>query len=292
MSQQNTIPIPFILLLSVLAFGTTCGPTSSATETIADSANQLTSEEAAEGWTLLFDGETLDGWEDPNKESPPGDAWVVEDGCIKAVDDPRVREDLLTLELFRDFELAFEWKISPGGNSGVKYLIQDRVALVDGRTDPDAVSFEDRVHYELEHRRGNRDTLGPDDRIEEYLIAYEYQIIDNQRHPDAGASQNRTAASIYGLAAPQNPVLRPAGEFNESRIILQGDRVQHWLNGSLVVDVALTAEEIRAGLERRWTQESPVYQLLTEMPRRESPVALQHHNDEVWFRNLKIRRLD
>lgn len=292
MSQQQALPTSLILLLFSVAFGISCGPTSPATEADPDPVNTLAPEEAADGWILLFDGETFDGWEDPAREVPPGDAWVVEDGCIKAVDRPRLREDLLTRETFRDFEFAFEWKISPGGNSGVKYLVQDRAVLVAGRTDPNAKKFEDRVHYELEHRLGDRSTLSPEDRIEEYLIAYEFQIIDNQGHPDARADQNRTASAIYGLAAPQNPVVRPVGEFNQSRIVLRGNRVQHWLNGDLAVDVDLTSEEVQAGLEKRWTQESPVYQLLTEMPRRESPIALQHHNDEVWFRNLKIRRLE
>lgn len=277
---------PFLLVIG------SCDSSSSAIDSEPVSFNQLTPEEEADGWVLLFDGETLDGWEDPAKESPPGDAWIVEDGCIKAVDQPRIREDLLTLERFRDFEFTFEWKISQRGNSGVKYLVQDRVVLVHGKTDPNAERFEDRVHYEMERRFGDRNAVGPDDRIEEYLVAFEYQIIDNQGHPDAAASHNRTAASIYGLVAPRNPTLRPVGEFNKSRIILEGNRVRHWLNGDLVLDVDLASEEIQAGLEERWTQASPVYRLLTELPRRESPIALQHHNDEVWFRNLKIRHLD
>ncbi|HLV00665.1 MAG TPA: DUF1080 domain-containing protein [Acidobacteriota bacterium] len=295
MTRRRSSPTSKLLFSTLLPFSLlicSCGSPSSAIDAQPVQINQLTPEEASEGWILLFDGETLDGWEDPAKENPPGDAWIVEDGCIKTVPRPRIREDLLTLERFRDFEFTFEWKISQRGNSGVKYLVQDRVVLIDGKPDPSAERFEDRVHYEMEYRLGNRNAVEPDDRVEEYLVAFEYQIIDNLSHPDAGAAHNRTTASIYGLVAPQNPTLRPVGEFNQSRIVLEGNRVRHWLNGDLVLDVDLTSEEIKAGLEKRWTQESPIYRLLTELPRRESPIALQHHNDEVWFRNLKIRRLN
>jgi len=84
----------------------------------------------------------------------------------------------------------------------------------------------------------------------------------------------------------------PVGEFNYSRIVLSDNNVEHWLNRSKVIDTNLDSKEIRAGLEKRWTKDSPVYLLLTGMPHRDTPIVLQHHNDEVWFRNLKIRRLD
>src|ERR1035437_9459312 len=70
--------------------------------------NQLTAQEKAAGWRLLFDGKTYAGWEDPTKKSPPGDAFTIEDGCIKSLPHPKIEEDLFTLETFRDFELEFE----------------------------------------------------------------------------------------------------------------------------------------------------------------------------------------
>ena len=95
----------------------------------AERHNTLTAEEKAAGWKLLFDGKSMKGWEDPSQEKPPGDGWIVADGCLKTVPNPRIREDLFTKENFGDFELAFEWKIAPKGNSGVKYRIQDRAVL-------------------------------------------------------------------------------------------------------------------------------------------------------------------
>jgi hypothetical protein len=254
--------------------------------------NSLTPEEAASGWILLFDGKSLDGWEDPSQENPPGNAWIVQDGCIKATSLPRLREDLFTRETFNDFELKFEWKISEGGNSGVKYRIQDRAVLTEGKTNPDAARFEDKVDYELLHRVSDRKSLTPKDKIEEYVVAFEYQIIDNQGHPDAANDTNRQTGAIYGLVEPSTQSSLPVGQFNQSRIVLRGNQVEHWLNGNKIVNVDLKSEPIRLGLENRWSKNSPVYQLLTEMPKIETPVALQHHNDEVWFRAIKIRRLD
>src|SRR5262245_36434089 len=88
--------------------------------------NQLSSEDKAAGFKLLFDGKTFAGWEDPTKKSPPGDNFVIEDGCLKSTSHPKIDEDLFTSETFSDFELQFDWKISPRGNSGVKYRIQKR----------------------------------------------------------------------------------------------------------------------------------------------------------------------
>jgi len=74
--------------------------------------NELTAREKAEGWQLLFDGKTFNGWEDPTKKTPPGDSFVIEDGSLKAVAHPKIAEDLFTAGLYEDFELVWDWKIS------------------------------------------------------------------------------------------------------------------------------------------------------------------------------------
>src|SRR5580658_1338784 len=89
--------------------------------------NQLTASEKAEGWRLLFDGSSYANWIDPSEKSPPGDLFAIEDGCLRAVAHPKITEDLFTRDTFGDFELVFDWKISPAGNSGVKYRIQDHL---------------------------------------------------------------------------------------------------------------------------------------------------------------------
>src|SRR5947208_11144198 len=108
--------------------------------------NELTPQEKSAGWRLLFDGKTYANWEDPTKKSPPSQAFTIEDGCIKSLPHPLIDEDLFTKQLFRDFELEFDWKISPGGNSGIKYRIQDRVMLDDEKP---GQKFEDRVNASM-----------------------------------------------------------------------------------------------------------------------------------------------
>ena len=241
----------------------------------------------ADGWRSLFDGKTMRGWEDPAKETPPGNAWVVEDGCLKALARPRIREDLVTEESFGDFELAFEWRISPKGNSGVKYRIQDRAVLEHGKLNPAAKRFEDTVNYELVHKVAHRSKIAPDAEIEEYLVAFEYQVIDSR----ADARPTSGPGSLYDLAGTAHQAARTGGEFNEARIVLQGNHVEHWLNGVKVVDVMLDSPAVLERLARRWGADSRVYELLKKQPKRVTPIALQHHNDEAWFRNIRIRRL-
>ena len=118
--------------------------------------NRLTREEQSAGWKLLFDGRTYAGWRDPTRLHPPGDSFVIEDGCLKAVANPRIREDLMTAATFRDFELVFDWRIAPGANTGLKYLIQRLVFLDHDKPAPGIHSFEESVGYEMEHHLADR----------------------------------------------------------------------------------------------------------------------------------------
>jgi hypothetical protein len=235
-------------------------------------------------WQTLFDGKTFAGWEDPTKKSPPADSFSIEDGCLKAKSHPRITEDLFTTERFRDFELEFDWKISPKGNSGLKYRIQDRIWLTGGQF---RGKFEDQVRAAMEHPVSARP-----DRGQEYVIGFEYQITDNAANSDAmhNGPMHQTAA-LYDMVAASRDVTRPVGEFNHSRIVVQGDHFEHWLNGQKVVDGSLKAEPIAAGVEKRWGKDSPVYNLLVNQPRRECQISLQNHGDEAWFKNIRIRRL-
>jgi len=253
--------------------------------------NTLTPEEVRQGWILLFDGKTMNGWDDPSRKNPPGDSWSVEDGMLHGKAHPKIREDLLTTRTFADFELVFDWKIPRGTNSGVKYRIQDRVLLVGGKLNPAAKRFEDTVDYEYEHRLGKRDAIQPGDHVEDYPIAFEYQVIDNEGHADARRGPQYSAASLYSLVGPTQQTAKPIGEWNTGRIVLRGDHVEHWLNGVKVVDTDLNTPAIAESLAKRWGKDSPVYKLLTTQPKKGCPIGLQNHTDEVWFRNIKIRPL-
>jgi hypothetical protein len=244
--------------------------------------NQLTPEEKSAGWKLLFDGSTFAGWRDPTRLHPPGDSFLIEDGCLKAVRNPKIGEDLFTREAFRDFDLAFDWKISPAGNSGVKYLIQEHLFIPDGRE-----KFEDRVKAALLAPRVPRPAKGQD-----YVIGFEYQITDDATNPDARANgpKHQTAA-LYDVAAPTKAATLPVGEFNHSVIVVKGGLVKHYLNGELVVETSLKSPEVAASMEKRWGKDSPVYGLLVNQPRARCPISLQNHGDEAWFKNIKIRIL-
>ncbi len=238
---------------------------------------------AQSGWVSLFDGKTMAGWDDPRQKSPAGDAWTIDDGCLKATRHPHIIEDLFTKDLFRDFELTFEWRVAPGANSGVKYRIQDHVFLAHHAV----TRFEDLVNYSVENRPSARPARGQD-----YVIGFEYQVLDNQRNSDARAGTEHQAGALYDMVGPSKDVTRPVGEFNESRLVVKGNHVEHWLNGVKIVDAELDSPQVVERTAKRWGRGSPVFNLLTKQPHKECPISLQNHGDEAWFRNLKIRRLD
>jgi hypothetical protein len=245
--------------------------------------NELTLQEKAGGWKLLFDGRSFAGWEDPARKSPPGNGFTIEDGCIKSLPHANIDEDLYTLDTFRDFELVFDWKISPGGNSGVKYRIQDRVMLID---ETRGVKFEDRTNASMENRRTDRPARG-----QEYDIGFEYQVLDNQLNGDARRGTNHQAGALYDMLSPLKDATLPVGEFNHGRIVVKGDHIEHWLNGVKVVDGSLDDPEVAKGTAARWGVTSQIYELLVKHPRRDCPIAIQNHSSDAWFKNIKIRRL-
>ncbi|MFY9728510.1 MAG: DUF1080 domain-containing protein [Bryobacteraceae bacterium] len=246
--------------------------------------NQLTTEESAAGWTLLFDGHDFSHWEDPAKKSPPGDSFVIEDGCLKAVAHPRIVEDLFSQENYGDFELQWDWKISPAGNSGLKYRIQDRVFL----TGQPFARFEDMVNRALANLPASRPSRG-----QEYVVGFEYQITDNGRNSDAlHAGPRHQTAALYDIFPPLADRTLQVGEFNHSRLVVRGKHIEHWINGDKVVDASLDAPEVARAMTKRWGEGSRVWELLVKQPRTRCPISLQNHGDEAWFKNIKIRPLN
>jgi hypothetical protein len=246
--------------------------------------NELTAKERAAGWRLLFDGKTYDHWEDPTRKSPPGDSFTIEDGCLKPAAHARIEEDLFTKDTFADFELEFDWKISPGGNSGVKYRIQDRGFLIDAARP--GTKFEDRANASFQNKRTDRPAKG-----QEYVVGFEYQVLDNALNPDALHGTTHLAGALYDMFPPAKDMTRPVGEFNHSRLVVKGDHVEHWLNGGKVVDASLNAPEVAKGTGARWGVGSPVYELLVKHPRKACQISLQNHSSDAWFKNIKIRQL-
>ncbi len=206
--------------------------------------NQLTAQEQAEGWALLFDG-TLDGWRGYQRDDPPG-AWSVQDGAL-AFTPGGDGGDLMTTEQYGDFELSFEWRILEGGNSGVFYRATEA----------------ERAPY----------WTGP-----------EYQILDNAGHAD-GAQPETSAGANYALHGPASDVTLPLGEWNRARIVVNGPRVEHWLNGVKLLEYELWSDDWRETVSRTKFADWPGYGLA-----RTGHIGLQDHGDPVWYRNIKIRR--
>ncbi|MEN7546755.1 DUF1080 domain-containing protein [Rapidithrix thailandica] len=166
------------------------------------SHNQLLEEEKAEGWKLLFDGQTTQGWHSYLQEGVVG--WEVKEGVISTEGGSG---DLATDEEFENFELSIEWAISPQGNSGIFYMVQE--------------SEENKTPY----------MTGP-----------EYQLIDDEGYPTVLEEAQKSGAN-YALHAPESIVSKAPGEFNHTRIIVNNGHVQHWLNGQKVVEYELGSED-------------------------------------------------
>jgi len=220
--------------------------------------NVLTDAERREGWQLLFDGRTTAGWLEITGKPFPANCWKVEDGALRTLRRPDGLQDIRTGDSYRSFELQFDWKIGPDGNSGVKYLIQS----VDEWTNKDGRQARAR---------------GP-----------EYQLIDDANPEIANdPTPVRHAAALYSVLAPQPHIVPKIGEFNHSRLLVRGTHVEHWLNGTKVVQFETTDPAVRKLLRSHMTKGAAPDARIAES----TPIGLQNHGSEVWFRNIKIRKL-
>ena len=228
------------------------------------SLNTLTAEEKADGWQLLFDGKTLNGWRGIGIQGVPKGHWEVVDGSIHKIakkDVPRQADgqpvkggDLITDTTYNDFILKFEWKISKGGNSGVKYNVIEAVSVKNGWTG---------------------------------ALGYEYQVIDDINFPGKLTPKHQ-AAALYDMIAPgKNKVLKPVGEFNTSKIVFIGNHGEHWLNGEKVVEYDIDTPEFQ-----KLFKESKYHDKKDFTKHKIASIVLQDHGDECWFRNIKIKRIN
>jgi len=182
--------------------------------------NTLGPEERAAGWRLLFDGESFEGWKLYRAEDDSTEFWEIEDGALKFTRDvslvglvwnhlnPFIRSsaDLMTKERFGDFELSIEWRISPGGNSGILYLVPD------------------------------------EQRSLAWDLGLEMQVLDDAGHYDGEIDRHR-AGDLYDLQSLVRNAARPVGEWNRARIRRRGDHLEHWLNGEKIVDIVRGSPE-------------------------------------------------
>jgi hypothetical protein len=227
---------------------------------LADPApNTLTPDEKAAGWRLLFDGKTTNGWRGYNKPNAAGLRWVVHDGCIGLPqgkgNDTLGERDIITTETFDDFDLRFSWKVEPGSNSGVKYFVTEDASV-----------------------------RGPGGAAVGGALGHEYQVIDDERHPDAEANNRRTGSFYDVKAATSHPAL-PPGSWNQSRILVQGNHVEHWLNGTKVLEYELGSPEIQQAVKSSKFKDVGAFGTKVR-----GHILLQDHGDAVCYRDIKVKR--
>lgn len=228
--------------------------------------NSLTLAELKDGWRLLWDGLTPKGWRSPKADTFPQKGWVIEDGVLKVLASGGGESvgggDIITTERYSSFELLVDFRLTEGANSGIKYLVQPNLDPVTGT--------------------GAKATQGS-------AIGLEYQLLDDLRHPDAklGRNGNRTLGSLYDLLpAAANKKPNPIGQWNTARIVVQGDHVEHWLNGQKILEYSRGSEQFSQAVAQSKFRNIPGFGRW-----KDGHILLQEHGNEAWFRNIKIRIL-
>ena len=218
--------------------------------------NTLTEKEKAAGWKLLFDGRTMDGWRNFKKQTI-GSSWIIEDDAIhlNATKNPSGHwqaadgGDIITDGKYENYELRLDWKIAPCGNSGIMYNV------VEGD------------EYDFVYQTGP-----------------EMQVLDNTCHPDAMYPMHR-AGDLYDMIECKYETVKPAGEWNQARLIIKDGHVQHWLNGHKVVEFQMFDDSWRNMIANSKFKDMPGFGKA-----RKGHISLQDHGDQNWFRNIKIRK--
>ena len=229
---------------------------SAAPENVGD--NELTQAEIKDGWTLLWDGKTTEGWRGAKLDVFPANGWVIEDGVLKVLPSDGAESanggDIVTTRQYGSFILSVDFKLTPGANSGIKYFVQ-----------PDL-------------NKGEGSAIG-----------CEFQILDDELHPDAklGVAGNRTLASLYDLipAAKEN-VEYAKYDWNNARVVVRGKKVEHWLNGAKVVEYERDNQMFNALVAYSKYKVWPNFGNFET-----GHILLQDHGDEVWYKNVKIKEL-
>jgi hypothetical protein len=250
--MKSTSFIIIFLLTALIAFSQ-----NSISKTDNPASNKLTASEIKNGWKLLWDGKTTNGWRGAGKTEFPTKGWTIMNGelSVAPADGKESANggDIVTLKEYSNFELTADYKITVGANSGIKYFVTEAYK-----------------------------TAGSS-------IGLEFQILDDAVHPDAklGVRGNRTCGSLYDLiAALPNKKVYPVGEWNHAKIIVKGSHVEHWLNGMKVVEYERTGQMFRALVNCSKFKD---FEGFGEAPK--GHILLQDHGNAVSYRNIKIKEL-
>ena len=221
--------------------------------------NSLTKSERESGWELLWDGETTTGWKGARLDHFPEQGWVIEDGILTVLasggQESAAGGDIVTHKDYKDFEMKVDFKLTKAGNSGIKYYVDTDINQGPGSS-----------------------------------IGLEYQILDDEYHPDAKLGNHpgsRTVASLYDLiqADPDKPI-NEVGSWNTAHIISKDNHVEHWLNGKKVLEFERGSENFRKLVSESKYDQWPNFGELEK-----GRILLQDHGDKVSFKNIKIREL-
>jgi len=211
--------------------------------------NGATPDEKAAAWTLLFDGKSLDGWRPYGKPAgtPIGPGWKVENGLLHKL--PGVKGgDIVSVKAYADFELEWTWRLAKDANNGLKYCVSEARPGAPG---------------------------------------YEYQMLDDLSPKWNKLHAKALTASFYEVLAPAvDKPLKPAGEWNASRVVVRGNRVEHWLNGKRVLAYEFGSQAVKAGVADSKFKKYPDFG--TKII---GPVMLTDHTDECWYRTVRIREI-
>ena len=219
------------------------------------SDNQLTEKEKKDGWKLLFDGKTMNGWRRIYTDHLPQGGWHVADGCL-VVEDGKGREssnggDLITVNEYGNFDFTFDFKLTPGANSGIKYFVNEAIG------DPNS----------------------------SYGYGPEYQIIDDEGIENAPVGCK--LAGLYELIeAPATKQVNPVGEWNTGRIVSKDRHVEHWLNGKLLFSYELGSDEFKTLVQKSKFKDKQGYAAQAK-----GNILIQDHGGMVSYKNLKIKEL-
>ncbi|WP_165023493.1 DUF1080 domain-containing protein [Dysgonomonas sp. ZJ279] len=219
--------------------------------------NTISVREAKDGWKLLWDGKTTDGWRGAKLTAFPAKGWVVDKGILKVIKSDGGEStnggDIVTERMYKNFMLRVDFKITEGANSGIKYFVNPGLNKGEGSA-----------------------------------IGCEYQVLDDLKHPDAklGVKGNRTLGSLYDLIpAPDNKPYKP-NEFNTALIVVKGNHVEHWLNGVKIVEYERNNQMWNALVAYSKFRDWPNFGNAEV-----GNILLQDHGDEVWFKDIKIKEL-
>lgn len=219
--------------------------------------NQLTYQEKKEGWDLLWDGKTTAGWRGAKLEEFPENGWEINDGVLSVLasggGESAAGGDIVTKEMYANFEVKVDFKITEGANSGIKYYV------------------------DTELNKGEGSSIG-----------LEYQILDDERHPDAKKGSHegsRTVGSLYDLIqADTTKHMNPIGEWNTAHIVSKDNKVEHWLNGVKILEYERGSDDFLKLVSESKYKDWPNFGLYEK-----GNILLQDHGDLVSFKNIKIK---